>query len=214
MELKNIKLSKTGLFISVLVLIASLSVNLIQLNQRTENNRVVRVVDGDSFDLKDGRRIRLLSIDAPERDRCLYSEAREKLKNLILDKKVKLKNVVTDDYGRILADVFVNNTHINKMMLLEGLTRFTYTGQDYANLKAINHNAKKLKIGIYSPLCRTISLDENCKIKANNNHGKKFYFTPDCRNYEQVIIDESYGDKWFCSENEALDAGFKKATNC
>lgn len=214
MKEKNIILHKIGIFFLILVAVTSLIINLLQVKQRTDNNQVIRVVDGDSFDLKDGRRIRLLSIDAPERDRCLYSEAGEKLRSLILNKKVKLKNIVTDDYGRILADVFVNDIHINKIMLLEGLTRFTYTGQEYTNLKAINLNAKKLKIGIYSPLCRTTSIDENCKIKANNNHGKKFYFTPQCRNYEQVIVDESFGDRWFCTEEKAIDAGFTKAKNC
>jgi len=214
MRVKGKKFQKVGYLALILVLLASLSANLLQARIRTENNRVLRVVDGDSFDLKDGRRIRLLSVDAPERYRCLYSESRERLKDLVLGKKVKLKDLVTDDYGRILADVFVNNMFVNKIMLQEGLARFTYTGKDYDDLKAINLNAKNLKIGIYSPLCRTTSTDANCQIKANNNHGKKFYFTPQCRNYDQVIVDESFGDKWFCSEKEAADSGFQKAKGC
>ncbi|OGK12986.1 hypothetical protein A3C98_03275 [Candidatus Roizmanbacteria bacterium RIFCSPHIGHO2_02_FULL_37_15] len=66
-------------------------------------------MDGDSFDLKDGRRIRLLSLDAPEKNRCFYPESRERLKSLILNKKVRLKDVLTDDYGRNLANVFAGN---------------------------------------------------------------------------------------------------------
>ena len=214
MKVRNITPSGLGYFVLILVLLASLIPNPLQARIRTADNSALRVVDGDSFDLKDGRRIRLLSVDAPERDRCLYSESRERLKDLVLDKKVQLKNIVTDDYGRVLADIFVNDILVNKIMLMEGLARFTYTGKNYEDLKAINLTAKNLKLGIYSPLCRTSSTDANCRIKANYNHGKKFYFTPQCRNYEQVIVDESFGDKWFCSEKEVIQEGFKKAKGC
>ena len=215
---KKVKLPKIGFFLLIFVLLTSLLLNLLQEYLRTENYRVTRVVDGDSFDLKDGRRIRLLSLDAPEKNRCFYPESRERLKSLILNKKVKLKDVVTDDYGRILADVFVDppaGGFVNKIMLAEGLARFSYVKIPYyEELKSISLNAKNLKKGIYSPLCRTTSTDPDCLIKANINHGEKFYFTPNCRNYQQVIIDEAFGDRWFCTEDDAVQEGFIKASGC
>jgi len=217
-KIEKLKFRKMGFFLLIFVLLTSLSLNLLQTYLRTENYRVIRVVDGDSFDLKDGRRIRLLSLDAPEKNRCLYLESRERLKSLVLNKKVRLKDVVTDDYGRNLANVFVGppaGGFVNKIMLEEGLARFSYVKSPYyEDLKSVSLNAKNLKKGIYSPLCRTTSTDPGCLIKANINHGEKFYFTPNCRNYQQVIIDEAFGDRWFCNEEDAVHEGFIKASGC
>lgn len=197
-----------GLFISLII-------NLWQYNKTMENNRVVKVLDGDSFELYDGRRIRLLSLDAPEKNRCYYFQARERLTSLILNKKILLKDVITDDYGRLLSNIFVGNIFVNKIILKEGLARFYYVKSPYyEELKVISQKAKDDKIGVYSPLCRTTSQDANCQIKANNNHGQKYFFTPECRAYEQVIVDESFGDQWFCDEIEASRAGFIKAKGC
>ncbi|MBI2465595.1 hypothetical protein HYV64_05630 [Candidatus Shapirobacteria bacterium] len=42
-------------------------------------NRVIRVSDGDTFVLGNRQEVRLLGIDAPERDMCGASEAKEEL---------------------------------------------------------------------------------------------------------------------------------------
>ena len=49
-----------------------------------QRNIVVSVPDGDSLQLKDGRRIRLLGIDAPEKGRSMADQAREKLVDVAL----------------------------------------------------------------------------------------------------------------------------------
>ena len=197
------------------LLLISVILNFLLLYSQREENRVRRVVDGDSFDLAGGRRIRLLGLDAPEKNRCYFTEARERLKDLILGKIVTLKDTVTDNYGRTLANVYIKNTFVNQVLLEEGLTRFTYaTSPYYEDLKANNLLAKKLKRGIYSPLCRTTSDNLDCLIKGNNNHSEKIYFLPTCRNYGQVIVDESFGDLWLCSEEEAIQGGFRRAAGC
>ena len=35
-----------------------------------------------------------------------------------------------------------------------------------------------------------------------------------CGSYAKTTIDESKGEKWFCTEKEAQDAGWRKALNC
>ncbi len=183
--------------------------------QLSDRNSVIKVVDGDSIDLKDGRRIRLLGIDAPEKERCMYGEARESLRVKVQGKRVKLENTIIDDYGRILANVFVGNELVNRTMVEAGLAKFTYvTSPYYQNLKEASQKAKEMKLGIYSPLCRTTQSTSDCLIKGNIRNGEKIYHLPSCFNYDQVIIDESFGDKWFCSENEAREAGFRKVTGC
>ena len=199
----------------IICLIFSVLFNLLLLRQKSEQNRVKRVVDGDSFDLADGRRIRLLGIDAPDRGRCLYQEARSRLSQLVANKKVRLTDVVIDDYGRILANVFVGKTLTNQVMVEEALAKFSYVSSpQYQKLKQSAAIAKGNKIGIYSPLCQNTVSKTDCQIKGNLRAGEKVYHLPDCKNYHQVIIDEAFGDQWFCTETEAQTQGFRKATGC
>lgn len=54
-----------------------------------------------------------------------------------------------------------------------------------------------------------------CDIKGNiNANGEKIYHTSNCSLYNETIINETKGEKWFCSEREALLAGWRKALNC
>jgi len=58
--------------------------------------------------------------------------------------------------------------------------------------------------------------DPECIIKGNiseKGYGKT-YLIPGCDNYKNVKIDQRKGEKYFCTEEEAFEAGFRKATNC
>lgn len=203
-----------GLLIGGFIL--SLGINLYYFFRERNMNIVVKVVDGDSLDLSDGRRIRLLGIDAPEREKCAAYKAKEKLIQLALNKRIRLRNVVTDDYGRILANVYVGNILVNKILVAQGLAKFVYVKSPvYEEMKKAQDYARSQKLGIYSPACRKTSPQlVGCDIKGNNREGKKTYHLPNCPNYKEVIIDESYGDQWFCTEDEAIAVGFQKTHGC
>lgn len=64
------RVRRFGWPIILLILLISLIGNGWSAVERWQRTRVVAVPDGDSLQLKDGRRIRLLGIDAPERGRC------------------------------------------------------------------------------------------------------------------------------------------------
>lgn len=54
-----------------------------------------------------------------------------------------------------------------------------------------------------------------CLIKGNiSSKQEKIYHTDSCLSYDKTTITESKGERWFCSEQEAIDAGWRKATNC
>lgn len=189
--------------------------NLYFLYQNLERSRVLFVVDGDSFQLADGRRIRLLAIDSPERGRCGFDEARTHMQELVDKKVVKLTDSITDDYGRILANVWVGETLVNKSMVDGGFARFIYVNSpQYESLKQSNQLAKSQKLGIYSSTCLSAVSETNCDIKGNIRSGEKIYHLPACRNYTNVIIDTAFGDRWFCTEDEATREGFHKVKNC
>ncbi len=55
----------------------------------------------------------------------------------------------------------------------------------------------------------------SCEIKGNiSSSDEKIYHLPGCGSYDKTVIDESAGERWFCSEQEARDAGWRKAQNC
>lgn len=52
-----------------------------------------------------------------------------------------------------------------------------------------------------------------CTIKGNVRKvgNRRVYHMPDSRNYEKMRMNPKRGDRWFCSEQEARDAGFMPA---
>ncbi|MBI2028840.1 hypothetical protein HYT02_00275 [Candidatus Gottesmanbacteria bacterium] len=42
----------------------------------------------------------------------------------------------------------------------------------------------------------------------------KFYHLPGCLHYDKVVIEQDIGEGFFCTEEEAIEAGFQKASGC
>jgi endonuclease YncB( thermonuclease family) len=54
----------------------------------------------------------------------------------------------------------------------------------------------------------------DCVIKGNvNRKGDRIYFLPGTSVYAKVKMDKGLGERWFCSEEEAEAAGWRKAKN-
>jgi micrococcal nuclease len=86
---------------------------------------VVRVViDGDTFYCRDGRKVRLIGIDSPERSqRPFGSQAQEALLRILpIDSQVQLEYDVTltDQYGRVLAYAWLGASLLNEAMVRGG----------------------------------------------------------------------------------------------
>lgn len=97
--------------------------------------QVIKVYDGDSITIAGYLpmynsplfrfSVRLNGIDTPEikgkteEEISEAKKARDALSNLILHKEVILKNVGTEKYGRILADVYLDNFHVNEWLINE-----------------------------------------------------------------------------------------------
>ena len=61
---------------------------------------------------------------------------------------------------------------------------------------------------------RTISVgNPECKIKGNISHnsGDKVYHVPGAEDYQSTTIDTARGERWFCTEEEAIQNGWRKA---
>ena len=92
--------------------------------QRQDGCIVRLVVDGDTFRCGDGRKVRLIGIDSPERgQRPFGSRAQQALLRMLPPGSgVRLEQDVTltDRYGRLLAYAWVGSTLVNETMVRGG----------------------------------------------------------------------------------------------
>jgi endonuclease YncB( thermonuclease family) len=95
--------------------------------------KVIKVYDGDTFTIisklpyQDSPiyrfSVRLNGIDSPEikgktgNEKELARKSRDALSGLIMGKIVTLKNTSLEKYGRVLADVYINDLCINEWMI-------------------------------------------------------------------------------------------------
>lgn len=87
---------------------------------------VTRVNDGDTLTLRDGRKVRLLQVDAPELGRDCYGRAAREALGRLAPKGARVVLVgdpTLDDrdrYGRLLRYVFAGQTHVNVALVRRG----------------------------------------------------------------------------------------------
>ncbi|MGB9707620.1 MAG: thermonuclease family protein [Microgenomates group bacterium] len=212
-------------FLLIFITFISISLNFYFYKTLTEQNRVVDVIDGDTFQLQSGKRVRLLGVDAPEYDRCGGVQAKRELESLIKGKIVYLKEEQPETFGRSLALVYQGKIFVNEVILKKGWGRPDYRkNSQRERLTSAYHYAKDNKLGIFSSLCRDsnsltrepVNTKTECNIKGNidKNTYQKFYHLPGCKHYNEVVIEKDIGERYFCTEEEAQKAGFKKASGC
>ena len=97
------------------------------------SGRVVKIYDGDTITIASRLpyrgsplyrfSVRLSGIDCPEIkgktefEKTLAKKARDSLHEKIFGKIVRLKYVRSEKYGRLLAEVYLEDLHLNKWML-------------------------------------------------------------------------------------------------
>jgi micrococcal nuclease len=202
--------------------------------------KVTRVVDGDTIEIEGGERIRYIGIDTPETVdprkpiQCFGVEASNKNKELVEGKEIRLEKDITDrdKYNRLLRYVWIDDTFINLELVKQG---FAYSYSYPPDIKyqdqfvKAQQEAREAKRGLWNACPITTEQEQSvspteqkentpsgsCVIKGNiNTSGEKIYHLPGCGSYEKTKIDESRGEKWFCTESEAQAAGWRKALNC
>ncbi len=182
-----------------------------------QGQTVIEVIDGDTFFITNHQRVRINGLDAPEIQNCNGKEAKEALKKLVLNKKVILSNPVVDYYKRIVASVSVDGISVGEYLIKNGFAIYNSTGDTDEYLRSAGNFAREQKLGIFSSKCYQIDPpDPKCPIKGNfeDKTEKKTYYTPDCQFYKTTVIMKFKGEQWFCSENEAIKAGFEKSKYC
>jgi endonuclease YncB( thermonuclease family) len=129
-------------------------------NEATSSARVGRVVDGDTIRLADGRRVRLVQIDAPEEAarECYADRATAELRQLLPEgTKVELatdpKLDRVDRFGRLLRYVLVDDRVVNVELVERGAAAPYFFHGDHGryadDLLRAAHDAQGTRRGLW-----------------------------------------------------------------
>lgn len=116
--------------------------------------QVAQVVDGDTIMANCNQRtfrVRFANIDAPELAQSPFGEqAKQALSALIANKTVTLNTHGLDKYQRLLADVYVDDEDISRLLVRGGFAVVYSRYRPPQTLLEAQKSAKKAKIGVWS----------------------------------------------------------------
>ncbi len=193
----------------------------------------VVVIDGDTFDIG-GKRVRLHGVDAPESaqdcetgsgtDWACGSWVTEEVKLRYSGRAADCAEVDTDRYGRIVARCMVEGRDVGEALVADGLAlAYVEFSRDYVDEE---RDAKLGKRGIWRGEVETPAswrrraarpdpvedaAPSGCNIKGNISGNGRIYHMPDDPFYGRTKIDTTRQERWFCSEDEARAAGWRRA---
>ena len=188
------------------------------------------VVDGDTIDVG-GVRVRLEGIDAPEQAQTCSKgwwkawpagrKASKTLQNLIAGQVVTCRSRGRGTYGRMLGVCSAGGQELNAEMVRRGQAwAFVKYSQTYVDQERL---ARDAGVGIWWRGCQPAwayrearwqdgaeIAPEGCAIKGNiSRNGRRYYHMPWSPWYERTKIESRKGERWFCNERDAMQAGWE-----
>lgn len=193
---------------------------------------IARVVDGDTLHVGQTR-VRLHGIDAPELDQTCMARnaawgcglwARRELAARVEGRHLSCEAVDRDVYGRIVAKCFLGGEDIGRALVRDGVAlAYRKYSWDY-DLE--EKSAAVAGIGLHGAQVRNPAVvrqerrapsggtaaNGDCVIKGNiSRNGKRIYHLPHQEYYARTRISPRKGERWFCNEDEARAAGWRRA---
>lgn len=115
--------------------------------------RIIRVIDGDTFEIEGGDRVRLIGVDAPESVKpnasveCFGKESGEYLRSLVEGKEVRLERDQTDRdrYARLLRYAYLGEIFVNEQVIREGYAESVAYRPDTAKQIVLDRAEEKAK---------------------------------------------------------------------
>ena len=124
-----------------------------QLEKPSRCPQVTAVTDGDTIKVlinNEEKKIRLESVDAPEKKQPFGTKAKEALGDLIAGKSVVIKETGKDRYGRVLAFIEVDGTNVSEEMIKRGMSWYYIEYGMSLYLALLQDEAMEAKIGLWS----------------------------------------------------------------
>jgi endonuclease YncB( thermonuclease family) len=188
-----------------------------------------RVTDGDTITVNDTR-VRLEGIDAPETGQTCKRKwigswacgagATAALQSLLEGKTVTCEPRGLDKYGRTLGVCFVDGKDVNAAMVRQGFAwAFVKYSTSYVKEEA---EARAQGLGIWQGpsmpaweyraqrwTAAEPQAPQGCAIKGNVTRNGRIYHMPWSPWYALIKMEPEKGKRWFCSEAEAVAAGWR-----
>ena len=169
---------------------------------------------------------------------CYGHEAAQRNLELVVGQTVGLEKDVseTDEFGRLLRYVWVGDEMVNATLVREGYAEAKSYPPDTKHqemLDELENLARTAGRGLWGEVCAnrtplTTSTqtpppgigDEVCDFSGTNqavikgnisSSDEKIYHVPGQDSYDETGITESRGERWFCTEQEAVGAGWRKS---
>lgn len=188
----------------------------------------VRVVDGDTLALG-ATHVRLSGVDAPEAKQICHdaagrgwpcgAHATRALEALTRGAEVRCEGGEHDRYGRLVATCTARGRDLGGALVDEGLA-FAYRKYSLVYVSA-EERARAARRGIWAgqveapERVRAAKVAQQapgaCQIKGNISDKGRVYHLPGTRSYAATRINPARGEKWFCTEAEAVAAGWRRA---
>lgn len=175
--------------IALAILFVSLASLAVYFNHQTSDERgiettVSRIVDGDTIELANGDKVRLIGIDAPEKNQPYYKEIIDQLK-ILEGKNVRMEKDKTnkDRYGRYLRYIFFGDNFVNLELLQNGMAYAYIVSPDKkyekqfleAEALARASGAGVWKRSVHSECLMIKSLHYNAKGEDDKNLADEFF---------------------------------------
>lgn len=191
-----------------------------------------RVIDGDTLDIARDR-VRLYGIDAPEAGQSCGdaprwpcgTEAAAALTNWIAGRPVTCVEIERDRYQRAVSTCTVDGEDLGDWMVRSGwaVEYRQYSDGRYAEAEraaaaagagihrsTFTRPSDWRRDGDQTQVAASYREAGDCRIKGNiSANGERIYHMPGMRSYGPTRIDEAAGERWFCSEADAIAAGWR-----
>lgn len=169
---------------------------------------------------------------------CYAQPATSRLQHLMQSNRVHLLADPTqadrDRYDRLLRHVVLDGGgHVALILLEEGYVverQYAAPYQWQPELRAAQERAQANGLGLWAACATPANVPvppvtpvrpsepappvdpAACVIKGNiNNDGERIYHVPGQQYYGDTVVSPQKGERWFCSEEEAIHAGWRKA---
>lgn len=208
---RSVRRNTLRLVIALLIAVVGIAGIALAVRMLQDEDAVVvsKIVDGDTIVVThsgEETRVRLLNIDTPEKEECLYKESTKHLESLIAPgESVNLVYDVerVDRYGRDLAGVYKQDgTFVNEVMVADGFARaveFQPNTKFTSTMRAAEARAKDAGLGIYG-------VPTECLLPTDiaRDALARYQSDPDPF-YLDVMRDAVEGTKSFTYREQALD---------
>lgn len=109
-----------ALLITILIAMNISIIKILSTDNNLETIKITRIVDGDTLELEDGRKVRLANINTPEKNFPNYNLSIEYIQQFI-NSTANLEILGAEKYGRILGRVYTTNgNYLNLELVKQG----------------------------------------------------------------------------------------------